>query len=229
MNPKVNTQLECVHEYVIGASGSGKSHYVKTILEKFNRAIIWDPDDEYSESKGVFTTSSASQLIAHIQSGDDVRVRFVPRSMDGKYLEQCFEFVSLVAFVWGDCVLVAEEIADVTTPSKALNGWGTVLRRGRKRGVKVVAVSQRPAEADKTIFTQARIIRTGRLDGEGDIARVANNMRIPAALVGQLGKLEYFELDRNTGQLKAGKKEQSVIIRNDWNSELNVNKFTKAV
>lgn len=226
MNPKVNTELECVHEYVIGASGSGKSHYVKTIVERFNRAIVWDPDDEYSGVKGLFTVSRASDLIAHIRSGD-VRVRFVPTSMDGKYLEKCFEFVSLAAFVWGDCLLVAEEIADVTTPSKALNGWGTALRRGRKRGVKVVAVSQRPAEADKTIFTQARIIRTGRLDGEGDIARVANNMRIPTEYVSKLGKLEFFELDRNSGQLKAGKMDKSVVIRNDWNSDIDVNKFTK--
>ncbi|AIU66868.1 DUF87 domain-containing protein [Vibrio coralliilyticus] len=224
---KVNTQLDCVHEYVIGASGSGKSHYVKTIVEQYNRAIIWDPDDEYSEAKGVFTTSRASDLIEHIKNGD-IRVRFVPSSMDGKYLEKCFEFVSLAAFVWGGCLLVAEEIADVTSPSKAVNGWGTVLRRGRKRGVKVVGVSQRPAEADKTIFTQARIIRTGRLDGEGDIKRVAENMRIPADLVGQLGKLEFFELDRNTGELKAGKMDKSVIIRKDWSSPLDVSKVTKA-
>lgn len=222
---KVNTKLECVHEYVIGASGSGKSHYVKTIVTQYNRAVIWDPDDEYSELKGVFTTSSASKLIELISAGD-IRVRFVPRSMDGKYLEKCFEFVSLAAFVWGDCLLVAEEIADVTTPSKALNGWGTVLRRGRKRGVKVVAVSQRPAEADKTIFTQARTIRTGRLDGEGDIKRVADNMRIPSELVGKLGKLEFFELDRNTGQLKAGKMDKSAVIRESWNHDLNVTTVT---
>lgn len=222
---KVNTKLECVHEYVIGASGSGKSHYVKTIVTQYNRAVIWDPDDEYSELKGVFTTSSASKLIELISAGD-VRVRFVPRSMDGKYLEKCFEFVSLAAFVWGACLLVAEEIADVTTPSKALNGWGTVLRRGRKRGVKVVAVSQRPAEADKTIFTQARTIRTGRLDGEGDIKRVADNMRIPSELVGKLGKLEFFELDRNTGQLKAGKMDKSAVIRESWNHDLNVTTVT---
>ncbi|WP_425628534.1 hypothetical protein [Vibrio neptunius] len=227
MSNKVNTLLECVHEYVIGASGSGKSHYVKQKVKLHKRALIWDPDDEYGEVPNLITVSQASDLISLIQQSD-AKVRFVPRSMDGKYLEKCFEFVSLSAFIWGNCLLVAEEIADVTTPSKALNGWGTVLRRGRKRGVKVMAVSQRPAEADKTIFTQARIIRTGRLDGEGDIKRVADNMRIPADLVGQLGKLEFFELDRNTGELKAGKMDKSVIVRNDWNSTLDVSKLTKA-
>ncbi|NAW57767.1 MULTISPECIES: helicase HerA domain-containing protein [unclassified Vibrio] len=224
---KINTQLDCEHEYVIGASGSGKSHYVKSIVKRRSRVLIWDPDDEYSEIPNIRTVSRASDLVSIIQGGD-ARVRFVPRSMDSKHLEKCFEFVSLAAFIWANCLFVAEEIADVTTPSKALNGWGTLLRRGRKRGVKVVAVSQRPAEADKTIFTQARIIRTGRLDGEGDIQRVANNMRIPAEYVGRLGKLEFFELDRNSGELKAGKMGKSVIVRKGWDSELDVTKFTKA-
>jgi hypothetical protein len=122
--------------------------------------------------------------------------------------------------VWGDCAYVAEEIADVTTPSKAANGWGTVLRRGRKRGVTIFPVTQRPAEADKTAFTQAAKIRTGRLDGEGDIARVAANMRVSPELVSQLGELEYLELDRRTGELIGGKKERCVTLRKDWNSQL---------
>ncbi|CAK1845868.1 hypothetical protein CWN94_11660 [Vibrio splendidus] len=224
---KVNTALDCEHQYVIGASGSGKSYYVKRIVERFKRVIIWDPDGEYGDISGIVTASTTSNLIEAIEGGDAV-VRFVPRSMDTKILEKCFEFVSLAAFCYGNCLFVAEEIADVTTPSKALNGWGTVLRRGRKRGVTVIAVSQRPAEADKTVFTQARIIRTGRLDGEGDIQRVASNMRIPSDLVGQLGKLEFFELDRNSGQLKAGKMDKSVILRKDWNSQLDVTALTKA-
>jgi hypothetical protein len=216
---KVDTTLRCEHKYIIGASGSGKSWHVKKLIEPLNRVMIWDPDGEYGDVSNVQTVTTTSALIAIIRGGNAV-IRFVPQSMSTKVLEKCFEFVSLAAFVWGDCAYVAEEIADVTTPSKAANGWGTVLRRGRKRGVTIFPVTQRPAEADKTAFTQAAKIRTGRLDGEGDIARVAANMRVSPELVSQLGELEYLELDRRTGELIGGKKERCVTLRKDWNSQL---------
>ncbi|MBF4426194.1 hypothetical protein, partial [Vibrio anguillarum] len=57
-------------------------------------------------------------------------------------------------------------------------------------------------------------------DGEGDIARSASNMRVPAQMVSQLGDLQYLELDRPTGVLRAGYKNKSVVIRNGWNEPL---------
>jgi hypothetical protein len=216
---KINTKLDCNHEYVIGASGSGKSHYVKQRIKNIKRVLIWDSDDEYGEVSGMVKVSDPYELIQIIKNGDAV-VRFVPSSMDGKFVVKCFSFVSLAAFVWGNCYFVAEEIADVTSVSKASNGWGIVLRRGRKRGVTVIGISQRPAEADKTMFTQAAKIRTGRLDGESDMQRVASNMRIDVNMLRELGALQWIELIRNTGQLRAGKKNQAVVIRKSWNDEL---------
>ena len=219
MNKRIDVMRKCEHEAVFGGSGTGKSYYVKTRVKQWNRALIWDPDDEYGDIPNIRTCTKASQVI-ELMSASDARIRFVPQAMDSKTLEKCFEFMSLAAFIWTQCLYVGEELADVTTPSKAANGWGTVLRRGRKRGVKVMGVSQRPAESDKTIFTQAKTIRCGRLDGEGDIARIAANMRVPKEMISQLGELQYLELDRPTGVLKAGYKNKSVVIRNGWNEAL---------
>lgn len=216
---KVDTTQRCEHKYVIGASGSGKSFHVKSLIERIPRVIIWDADDEYGEVKNIKTVHAPNALLEILDAGAAV-VRYVPRSVNYKMLVKQFEFVSLAAFLWGKCVYVAEEIADVTTASKAAGGWGTVLRRGRKRGVHVFAVTQRPAEADKTVFTQVAKIRAGRLDGEGDIARVATNMRVPKEMLSQLGELEYLELDRRTGELIAGKMDKYVTLRKDWNSPL---------
>lgn len=219
MNKRIDVMRKCEHEAVFGGSGTGKSYYVKTRVKQWARALIWDPDDEYGDIPNIRTCTKASQVI-ELMSAGDARIRFVPQAMDSKTLEKCFEFMSLAAFIWTQCLYVGEELADVTTPSKAANGWGTVLRRGRKRGVKVMGVSQRPAESDKTIFTQAKTIRCGRLDGEGDIARIAANMRVPKEMISQLGELQYLELDRPTGVLKAGYKNKSVVIRNGWNEAL---------
>ncbi|MCE7642028.1 helicase HerA domain-containing protein [Vibrio fluvialis] len=222
---RIDTKRACEHEAVFGASGSGKSYYVKQIVKGWKRALIWDPDDEYGEAPGVQLARSPSQVL-ELMKRKAVRIRYVPATIDRKLLEKCFDFISLAAFIWGNCLYVGEEIADVTTPSKAAGGWGVVLRRGRKRGVKVVGVSQRPAECDKTLFTQARHIRTGRLDGEGDMQRLATTLRVPLAWVQQLGPLEFLTVDRTTGQLKAGIKGKATVIRKDWQSEI-VTKVTE--
>lgn len=91
---------------------------------------------------------------------------------------KAFDLWSRAAFAWCNCVAVAEEIADVTTPAKAPDGWGTLLRRGRKRGIKVICVTQRPAEADKTAISQAAVIHTGYLGRDADIAYVAREMKV---------------------------------------------------
>lgn len=217
---RIDTTRECEHEAVFGASGSGKSYYVKQIVKKWARALIWDPDNEYGEIPNIRTARTPAEVMQYINSGGNVRVRYVPLTIDRKTLEKCFDFISLAAFIWGNCLYVGEEIADVTTPSKGVGGWGTVLRRGRKRGVKVIGVSQRPAECDKTLFTQARYIRTGRLDGEGDKARLANTLGVPLEWVKQLGNLEFLSVDRTTGELIAGKKAQKRVMRKDWKSDI---------
>lgn len=216
---QVDTTLACEHEYVMGASGSGKSYYVKRKITGLPRVIVWDPDDEYGDIAGGETVSLAAELVARAHEGNGI-IRYVPPALSQKQKELAHNLCCAVAFEWFNCVLVAEEIADVTSPSKAGGDWGVVLRRGRKRGVTVIGVSQRPAEADKTMFTQANVLRCGRLDGEGDIARVAKNMRIPEHYLSQLGALDFFELDRRTGELKAGRGDKFKVVRANWTAPL---------
>ncbi|MGT3831241.1 helicase HerA domain-containing protein [Vibrio cholerae] len=228
MPPKaiVNTALECEHEGIFGASGSGKSYYIKnTIIPVHDRVLVWDIDGEYGDVKGMQVATTPSEVI-ELMRLPKVKIRYTPRTIDQKLLEKCFQFISLAAFVWGDCCYIAEELADVTTPSKAAGAWGIVLRRGRKRAVKCVGVSQRPAECDKTLFTQAQYIRTGRLDGEGDKQRLATTLGVPFDWVNRLAPLEYLSVNRKTGELTAGKKSEKTVIRKDWNSPI-VTRSTK--
>lgn len=207
---KIDTNRENTHEYVMGGTGSGKSYYIKSQLKKARRVLVFDPDDEYGEIAGMQTAYTASELLRLVTlagSSKALKVRFVANGV------KAFDFVCATSFVWANHVLVVEELADVTTPSKASDNWGKVLRRGRKRGIKIMAASQRPAEADKTIFTQVNKLRCGRLDGEGDIRRVANNMQCDANLIMNLRPLDFIEFDRKTGALIAGHKQRHKTIR----------------
>lgn len=211
---KVNTQLENTHEYVMGGSGSGKSYYVKSQVKTAPRLIIFDPDDEYGELSDVVAFSKLTELFEYIDGRNQFRVRLV---RNGKAF---FDWLCGVVMYMGNCAFVAEEIADVTSVSKAGEHWGALVRRGRKYGVKIFAVSQRPSEADKTIFTQVNKLRVGRLDGEGDQKRVAHNMGLPVESVMNLQPLDFFELNRKTGELVAGHRNKRKVIRAKYGDEI---------
>ncbi|WP_311568401.1 hypothetical protein [Photobacterium arenosum] len=188
---RIDTTLEAQHEYICGATGAGKSSHVKRVIDKAKRVIVWDPDDEYTGA-GWVRCSSAVELLdwLHRHPAGNLKIAFVAGG------QKAFEFWCKAAFAWGYCVAVAEEIADVTTPAKAPPAWGTLSRRGRKRGIKVMAVTQRPAEADKTILTQAAIIRAGLQGRDPDRMAIAREMNISVDVISNLKPLDYVEFKR---------------------------------
>jgi len=149
---------------VTGASRSGKSRYVNTNIDKHRAVIVWDPQDEY----GKFAPecfSDAQQLRA-LWSGKVAarRVR-VHCPYDGAELKHQFSLTCMAGLAYrselkqsGPVVFVAEELADVTNPGKATQGWGMLQRTGRKRNITTYGITQSPAESDKTIVRNANIV-----------------------------------------------------------------------
>lgn len=110
--------------------------------------------------------------------------------------EKHFALWCKCVFAWANCVAVAEEIADVTSPAKAPPAWGRLIRRGRKYGIEIWAVTQRPAEADKTILSNAAVLRTGALGRMADRKAIAAEMDIPVGEIGALVPLDFIEYHR---------------------------------
>lgn len=163
--------------------------------------MVFDPDDEYGELVGFVRVESAAELVALLSSHANkaLKVAYVG---DGK---AAFEFWCKCAFNWAQCLAVAEEIADVTTPQKAPPEWGKLIRRGRKYGIKICAVTQRPAEADKTILSNAAYIRTFALGRENDRIAIAREIQYDPALMAKMVPLEWLQFKRADLSLQAGK------------------------
>lgn len=191
---RVDVSRKADINYICGSSGSGKSVYVKTAIKEDGRIIIFDPDDEYGELPGVKTFYSGQQLAAEVQKHKTkpLRVRLVKEGV------AAFELCCALAFAWTNCTLVCEEIADTTNAGKAPPMWGRVLRRGsRKRAIRIFAVTQRPAEADKTALTQATMIRTGLLGKESDRKAMASELDLPLEMITALRPLDFIEYHKN--------------------------------
>jgi hypothetical protein len=185
--------------YVCGMPGSGKSLWVKRNIDKDKRVLIWDVNDEY---EGLRITTRP-QLVKALRGGvhKPLRVRYVPSAVTRVE----FDYWAKAAFMLGNATIVAEETADVTHAGKAPDGWGMVIRRSRHQRLKVIGITQRPTESDKTTLGNASLIHCCKLRRHDDRVYMAKEMDVPVESVSKLQPLEWLEVDQynhvETGKL----------------------------
>lgn len=192
--------------YVIsGASRSGKTAWTRKATAKAQRIWAWDPEDQWAQLPGWRKVTTRADLLAAMQQPGRQRVSYVA----GGNLAAEFDF-------WAGCVMyagryvapldaVAEELADVTTPSKAPGNWGILLRRGLKRGISIYAISQRWSEADKTAIGNASDFVLFRMSSGDDVRYLSRKTRVPEEELGGLVPLQFVKLDALTGAIERGR------------------------
>ena len=191
----------------VGATGSGKSTALKAAIAlPFDGwTLIVDPDGEYHRFG--LRCASLAELVRQVQ-GPRGTLIYVP-SLDRAVAIQQFSF--LCALAWriaerGRRVrFVVDELSEFTTATEAPHAWRRLVKRGRKAGVSVYAAAQRPAEIDKTIWSNASLVRAGRLSFAADQVVIAAALDVDVDQVRALGQLDYLERDRNSGQLVKGR------------------------
>ena len=191
--------------YVIaGASRSGKTAWTRRQM-KSRRAFAWDPEDQWAALAGWVKVTNRAQLLAAAQRKGPQRVAYVA---GGKLAEE-FDFFAGCAMYAGRYVepldVIAEELADVTTPSKAPGNWGILLRRGLKRGITLWCISQRWSEADKTAVGNATDFVIFRQSSGDDVRYLARKTRIAEDEINGLVPLQFVRMDALTGQIERGR------------------------
>jgi len=194
----------------IGASRSGKSAFVLNEIKGRDRVLVWDVKGEYS---GFIQCRSKAQLFKAVNApGNKGRIAFVPPSLDD------FDYFCRLAAAWVklNCgaghrtALVFEETADVTSPGKAPQSYGILLRRFLSYGVDIYAITQRPAESDKTAVGNASIVRVCRLQLARDKKSAAADTGIPLPVITSLkadqdrGRFDFVHADTGAGNYRQG-------------------------
>jgi len=129
-------------------------------------------------------------------------------SYRGELTSKHFGIWSSLALAWAEdapLTVVAEELADVVHPGKAVTGWRQLVSGGLAYGLTIYGITQRIQETDKSIFgnaTTLRVFRTGQAD---DSLYIARRSGIDVAAIEALNKLEYIEKDRDSGEIFSGK------------------------
>jgi hypothetical protein len=183
-----------------GASRSGKTVHVKRRTKADRRIIAWDPEDQWSQESGYRKITSRKALLEAVQTPGHMRLAYVA----GGDLKAEFDFWAGCVFYAGRYIggltCIAEELSDVTTPSKAPGNWGILLRRGLKRGITIYAISQRWSEADKTAVGNASEFVLFRQSSGDDVAYLSKKTRVPFADLEGLKQFEFIQFDAVTGE-----------------------------
>lgn len=168
---------------VIGASGTGKSSYIKgELLKRQKKILVWSPlelTDNYGALIGgqVFT-GRISDMVKAIKAGEKKLV-CVPTGKDTDVKKQFDMFCRIAWELEGWCVLV-EELSRVTMPSWAPPAWKNLSTAGRHRGLTIIGTSQRPAQIDKDFLGNCTEIRCYRVNYDADAKVMADALGLRA-------------------------------------------------
>lgn len=188
---------------VIGASGSGKSLWVKQALRRRpSRLLVWDPMREYDHLATPVT--EVSHLIAQLSivgTAGGFCLVFQPSGVPRIAARQ-FDVICAAALAVTRCTFIAEELAGVTKPGSSPPGWLRVVTQGRHAGLRVIGTTQRPALVDKTFLDNATVIRCGRLNTPAARRFMADMLDVPAEDLAALKPLEWLSRDMATGKVR---------------------------
>lgn len=186
-----------------GASRSGKTAYVREDVKNRSRVFAWDPEDQWAQLTGWVRVTTKAQLMKLATQKGPLKVAFVA----GGDLEDAFQFWCAAVYHSTRYVeptdAVAEELADVTSASKAPGSWGILLRRGLKRGGNIYALSQRWQEADKTAMGNASEFVLFRQNGKEAPAYLSRKTGIAPEAIPKL-PLHYVRYNPATDEMTEG-------------------------
>lgn len=193
---------------VAGTSRFGKTGWVKQQTKDAARLLIWDIRGEYigpdeygwPGCERVETIPELARRLRETKTGK-ARIAYFGAIED-------FNAWAEMAYMWGmywPAAIIGEEIADVTNPGKAPPGWGQLIRKGLYYGNYIYAVTQRPAESDKTVWGNASLIHCHACVGDNDALYMASKLNCSADELMNMPRLHYIERETGGKELRRGK------------------------
>jgi len=178
----------------VGGRGTGKSAWVRQLLEKEKppRLVVWDLVGEHDWAGPAAITPEQWGAAIKSMAARRFVVRIQPPG-DDERRATLFDAVCRACRNARDMTLYAEELAFVTRPSSAPPGWRELCLLGRHAGVSIIGTSQRPAQVDKEFWGNLDLIHAGRQTSERDARTMGSLLGVPWQDLQRLPDLHWLE------------------------------------
>ena len=140
------------HGTVIGRTGAGKTYYMVNFLAPISGRTLIVDSEGYDYDKPWFPTISFSKA-RELSDGDKP---FVARVLStGKMDSKVDDLFYALLDKGHELLLLIDEATDFSRGETLLPGYFDLIRKARKRQISVWSGTQRPADLNKTVYTQS--------------------------------------------------------------------------
>lgn len=202
--PRTERRRDGVLYAVTGASRlAGKTEWTVQQLAGERRLLLWDYKGESKRYHCRRVTSIDELARCVVPAAAPERIAFHVLNRQAALFDSFCRLAWVYIRAHG-APLIVEETASVTSPGKAPPAWGDICRLGLGFGSDIYALTQRPAESDKTALGNATVIHCGVMGTPDDRRTMAKYLDVDVADVEALRRLEWIERDKRTGELARG-------------------------
>lgn len=186
---RVDPRLPNRHLFVTGTTGSFKSGFVRELDDVRNgpRVLAWDPGEDYAE------LTRYRDLLAFGEAVTLAIVNGLPARAALTVDQTPENFALFCRLVWALCsaerpmVVIVEELQQVqASAGKASPAWNRISSQGRKYGIRLITITPRPEEVDKTVYSNSAFKWCGSLETAPSRARMAKELGTTAEDLEQL-------------------------------------------
>lgn len=122
---------------VVGKTGSGKSYWTIRNISKFKRVVFFDPKHEHSKNFPVAMKTQKLSDLKNFMKNKEYFILYQPFEIS----EESFNELCKICFKKGNVVLCLDEVERL----KFVYWHEKIIRMGRKRGVGIWHLIQRPS------------------------------------------------------------------------------------
>ena len=187
---------------VWGASGTGKSSYVKKAIKGRKRLIVFDPLDEYDKQAKTKATTLEAVRAAMRDNWAGFTIRYVPPAgAEPRALSALCKLVMAAQQPFktsgrgAGVTLVVEEMNlsfPVAGGAQKAPGFAEVCSRGRHYGIEVFGLSQRIAEVSTRFRGNCDETVVLRQKGPRDLQAAADEIGGQRAAISALANFDYI-------------------------------------
>lgn len=186
---------------IVGKTGTGKSallHKLSHFQSKKILVILIDTKNEYTDIPELNFKSLKKQKGLF---------RVIELDIDDVIIDDMLlvvEYMSSLLFDRGNCMLIIEELGNVTKKVGRLYDimpkFAKLLQQGRSRGVGFIGTTQRPQEVHTTILSQSEHIISFLVTSKHDLK--AMGAYVDKEDYEKLNRYEFFHLNHSKNYLK---------------------------